>query len=157
VTRHDDVVRVFDQPALFSADRFRRIHDRYASRRPAVRTVADVLGHWLVFRDPPDHDRLRRLLQSSFTPKQLESSREPLQTPVAALLDRVVARGATDFLRDVAFPLPAMVIAGLMGAPAEDLDAIKAWSDRLAAYLGGAVDERDNFAEASAGIAGLVD
>jgi cytochrome P450 len=62
-----------------------------------------------------------------------------------------------DFIRDVAFPLPAMVIAGLMGAPAEDLDAIKTWSDRLAAYLGGAVDARDNFTEASAGVGALVD
>jgi len=44
-----------------------------------------------------------------------------------------------------------------MGAPEEDLEPIKTWSDRLAAYLGGAVDERDNFAEASAGVARLVD
>src|SRR5207253_7309227 len=85
------------------------------------------------------------------------SSRERIQATVDGLLDRVAARGAMDFIRELAFPLPATVIAGLMGAPAGDLEAIKAWSDRLAAYLGGAVDERDNFAEASAGVAGLVD
>jgi cytochrome P450 len=157
VTRYEDVVAVFDRPTTFSSDRFRRIDERYASQRPAVRAVADVLGHWLVFRDPPDHDRLRGLLQSWFTPKQLESSRDRIQATVDALLDRVVGHGAMDLIREVAFPLPAMVIAGLMGVPPEDLEAIKRWSDRLAAYLGGAVDERDNFAEASAGIAGLVD
>ena len=122
-----------------------------------MRAVAEVLGHWLVFRDPPDHDRLRGLLQSSFTPKQLASSRDRIQRTVDTLLDRVAARGAMDFIRELAFPLPAIVIAGLMGAPAEDLEPIKTWSDRLAAYLGGAVDARDNFAEASAGVAGLVD
>jgi cytochrome P450 len=157
VTRYEDVVEIFARPETFSSDRFRKIDARHASQRPAVRAVAAVLGHWLVFRDPPDHDRLRGLLQASFTPKHLESSRDRIQRTVDALLDRVAARGAMDFIREVAFPLPAIVIAGLLGAPEEDLESIKAWSDRLAAYLGGAVDERDNFAEASAGIADLVD
>jgi len=157
VTRWDDVVSIFNRPETFSSDRFRRIDERYASQRPAVRMVADVLGHWLVFRDPPDHDRLRGLLQSSFTPKQLASSRDRIQRMVDALLDRVAARGTMDFIRELAFPLPASVIAGLMGAREEDLESIKAWSDRLAAYLGGAVDDRDNFAEASAGVGALVE
>jgi cytochrome P450 len=157
VTRWEDVAAVFDRPETFSSDRFRRIGERYASQRPAVQAVAEVLGHWLVFRDPPDHDRLRGLLQSSFTPKQLAASQGRIQRTVDALLDRVVARGAMDWIRDVAFPLPATVIAGMMGAPEEDLEPIKVWSDRLAAYLGGAVDARDNFAEASAGVGGLVD
>jgi cytochrome P450 len=157
VTRWTDVVDVFNRPETFSSDRFRKVDERYASQRSAVRAVAEVLGHWLVFRDPPDHDRLRGLLQSSFTPKHLASSRDRVQATVDALLDRVVARGTMDFIRELAFPLPAMVIAGLMGVPPEDIDPIKTWSDRLAAYLGGAADERDNFAEASAGIAALVD
>ena len=157
VTRYDDVVELLNRPATFSSDRFRRIDERYASQRPAVRAVADILGNWLVFRDPPDHDRLRGLVQSSFTPKHLESSRDRIQRTADALLDAVVARGAMDFIRELAFPLPAMIIAGLMGAPEEDLEPIKTWSDRLASYLGGAVDERDNFEEASAGVAALVD
>lgn len=157
VTRYEDVVEIFSRPETFASDRFRKIDERYASDRPSVRAVADVLGHWLVFRDPPDHDRLRGLLQSSFTPKQLASSRDRIQGTVDALLDRVIADGSMDFIRDLAFPLPATVIAGLMGAPEEDLAQIKSWSDRLAAYLGGAVDARDNFDEASAGVAGLVE
>ena len=43
VTRYEDVVEIFDRPATFSADRFRKIDERYASRRPAVRAVAEVL------------------------------------------------------------------------------------------------------------------
>jgi cytochrome P450 len=157
ITRFDDVVDIFNRPETFASDRFRKIDERYASRRPAVRAVADVLGHWLVFRDPPDHDRMRELLQRSFTPKQLESSRDRVQATVDALIDRVVARGTMDFIRELAFPLPATVIAGLLGVPEPDLEQIKAWSDRLAAYLGGAIDERDNFAEASAGVGALVE
>jgi len=157
VTRYADVVEIFERPETFSSDRFRKIDERYVSQRPAVRAVAEVLRHWLVFRDPPDHDRLRGLLQSSFTPRQLESSRDRIERIVDALLGGVLARGRMDFIREIAFPLPAMVIAGLMGVPDADLGQIKTWSDRLAAYLGGAVDERDNFAEASVGVAGLVD
>jgi cytochrome P450 len=157
VTRFADVLRVFDEPLRFSADRFRKIGERYASSRPAVRAVGEVLGDWLVFRDPPDHTRLRGLLQKSFTPRRLEGSRGRVQATVDALLDLVVARGEMDFIRDVAFPLPAMVIAVLLGVPTEDIEPIKTWSDRLAAYLGGSVDERDNFTEARAGVSALVD
>jgi hypothetical protein len=156
VTRYDDVLDVFDRPERFSSDRFRRADPRYASDRPAVRDVVAVLRDWLVFRDPPDHTRLRALLQKTFTPRRLEATRPWIEGTIGALLDPIAERGETDFLRDFAFPLPALVIAHLLGAPPADTEAIKEWSDRLAAYLGGAVDERDNFAEAQAGLASLV-
>jgi cytochrome P450 len=156
-TRYADVYEIFNQPLKFSSDRFRKIDDKYASRRAAVQAVGEVLGDWLVFRDPPDHTRLRSLLQKSFTPTQLLNSRERIQATIDALLDLVAERGEMDFIHAVAFPLPATVIAILLGAPTADLEAIKDWSDRLAAYLGGAVDGRDNFSEAHAGVAQLVD
>jgi len=157
VTRYADVLEIFEQPLRFSSDRFRKIDEKYASRRPAVQAVGAILEDWLVFRDPPDHTRLRSLLQKSFTPTQLDNSRVRIQTTVDRLLDLVAARGEMDFIRAVAFPLPATVIAVLLGAPTEDIDLIKQWSDRLAAYLGGAVDGKDNFGEARAGVAQLVD
>jgi hypothetical protein len=157
VTRWADVIEIFDRPADFSSDRFRKIGARYASDRPAVRAVGEVLGDWLVFRDPPDHTRLRGLLQASFTPRELARSRERIRAVIDALLDRAAERGEMDFIRDFAFPLPASVMALLIGAPVEDIDQIKSWSNRLAAYLGGAVDERDNFAEARAGVSAMMD
>jgi cytochrome P450 len=157
VTRFADVIEIFNQPTRFSSDRFRKIDERYASRRPAVKAVGDILAQWLVFRDPPDHDRLRTLLQKAFTPRTLEQSRGQIQATVDVLLDAVAGQGRMDFVRDLAFPLPATVIATLLGVPTGDIEAIKRWSDRLAAYLGGSVDERDNFTEASAGVSELVD
>jgi cytochrome P450 len=156
VTRYADVLEVFEQPQRFSSDRFRRAGERYASERPAVRDVVAVLRDWLVFRDPPDHTRLRALLQKTFTPRRLEALRPRIEATIEALLDPVAERGEADFLRDFAFPLPALVIALLLGAPPGDIEAIKKWSDRLAAYLGGSVDERDHFSEAQAGLASLV-
>ena len=157
VTRYADVREVFDRPDLFSSDRFRKLAPSYASDRPAVRAVAEVLGHWLVFRDPPEHTRLRGLLQKTFTPRQLEKSRPRIQAALDDLLAAAVSREPADFIRDIAFPLPATVIALMLGAPTADLEPIKTWSDRLAAYLGGAVDESDNFTEARAGVESLSD
>src|SRR5262245_37409836 len=76
VTRYNDVLEIFTQPIKFSSDRFRKIDEKYASRRRAVRQVGEVLDDWLVFRDPPDHTRLRSLLQKSFTPTHLANNRE---------------------------------------------------------------------------------
>lgn len=151
VTRYEDVLAVFDRSEVFSAERFRRPGETPLS------LVARVLSEWLVFRDPPDHTRLRGLLQKSFTPRQLEKNRCGIQKTIDDLLDRVLDRGEMDFIRDFAFPLPAIVIAILLGAPPRDIESIKAWSDRLAVYLGGSVAGQDNVAEASAGVAALVD
>ena len=122
-----------------------------------MKAVGEVLADWIVFRDPPDHTRLRGLLQKSFTPRQLDGNRERIQATVDRLIDLGAEHGEMDFIRDFAFPLPALVIAILLGAPTEDIEPIKGWSDRLAAYLGGSVDGRDNFTEARAGVASLVD
>src|SRR5262245_24549966 len=157
VTRYADVLEIFEQPLKFSSDRFRKVGEKYASRRPAVQAVGAILDDWLVFRDPPDHTRLRSLLQKSFTPTHLARSRERIQAVVDGLLDIVAGRGEMDFIRDVAFPLPATVIAVLLGAPTADIELIKEWSDRLAAYLGGAVGGPDNFEQARHGVARLVD
>src|SRR5262245_29225626 len=86
VTRFADVLEIFNRPDRFASDRFRKIDERYASQRPAVKAVSEVLSQWLVFRDPPDHDRLRALLQKSFTPRTLEEGRDAIQATVDALL-----------------------------------------------------------------------
>jgi cytochrome P450 len=157
VTRHADVLEVFNRPERFSSDRFRIASRPSASQRSSVQAVAAVLRNWLVFRDPPDHTRLRALLQKSFTSRHLDRSRDRIQSTIDDLVDGALARGEMDFIRDFAFPLPAIVIATLLGAPVEDIEPIKRSSDRLAAYIGGAVDARDNFQEAQAGLRELID
>ncbi len=157
VTRHQDVLEVFNRPEEFSSDRFRLLSTRTTSERAPVRAVARVLRDWLVFRDPPDHTRLRGLLQKSFTPRQLEINRWGIQKTIDDLLERAIGRGEMDFIRDFAFPLPALVICILLGAPTSDIEAIKSWSDRLAAYIGGSVGPTDNFAEAQGGLSHLLD
>jgi cytochrome P450 len=157
VTRYADVFEIFNEPLRFSSDRFRKVDAKYASQRTVVREVGAVLADWLVFRDPPDHTRMRSLLQKSFTPTHLTQNRARIQATVDHLLDAMAERGEADFIAAFAFPLPATVIAILLGVPIEHIDAIKEWSDRLAAYIGGAVGEHDNFTEARAGVTQLAD
>ena len=157
VTRYADVLEIWNHPDLFSSDRFRKVGAEFTSQRPEVRAVASVLSEWLVFRDPPDHTRLRGLLQKTFTPRQLANIRPQIQAAIDALIDEALAQREIDFVAQFAFPLPALVIALLLGAPSEDIEAIKRWSDELAAYLGGSLDGRDNFTRARAGVQALVD
>jgi len=152
ITRYDDVLEVFDRPARFSSDRFRKLDPRYASQRDAVVAVARVLGDWMVFRDPPDHTRLRALLQKSFTTRQLERTRPQMQRIIAGLLDEMAKRGECDFVRDFAFPLPAGVIAVLLGVPAADIAQLGRWSDQMSAYVGGSILPIDHFEETRRGL-----
>ncbi len=152
ITRYDDVLEVFDRQERFSSDRFRKVDARYASQRDAVVAVARVLGDWMVFRDPPDHTRLRALLQKSFTTRQLERTRPQIEKTIDDLLSAIVARGECDFVRDFAFPLPATVIAILLGVPASDLPQLGHWSDQMSAYLGGSILPIDNFERTREGL-----
>jgi cytochrome P450 len=130
VTRYADVLEVFDRPDRFSSDRFRLTSPRHASERAPVRAVSRVLRDWLVFRDPPDHTRLRALLQKSFTPRQLAKNRWGIQKTIDDLLDRVASTGEMDFIRDFAFPLPALVVCIRLGVPTRDVASVKRASDR---------------------------
>jgi len=112
----------------------------------------------LLMIDPPDHTRIRGLVNKAFTPRVVEALRPRVEAIVAELLDAVEARGARrfDLIEDFAYPLPVIVIAELLGIPAEDREAFKRWSDQLAVVLdpfstGGRFDGVDRaFVEARA-------
>lgn len=157
VTRYDDVFHILQNPRIFSSDRFRRTAEQGSGARASVRDVARVLKEWMVFRDPPDHTRLRGLLNLTFTPRRLEAMRPRIQSVVDDLLGQAAERGQMDFIADFAFPLPATVIAIMLGAPLQDIGKIKLWSDRLGAFLGGAQTEHDNMEQARDGIYSLRD
>jgi cytochrome P450 len=88
-----------------------------------------------LFRDPPDHTRLRGLVSKAFTPKVVESLRTRTQQVVDELLDAALDAGRVDLLEAFAYPLPVRVICDLLGVPAEDQDRFKDWSDALARGL----------------------
>lgn len=85
--------------------------------------------HWLIFSDPPRHARLRALIMRAFTARAVAALEPRIRELSRALLDRVVARGELELVADYALPLPLMVIAEMLGAPTDDYDRLRRWSD----------------------------
>jgi cytochrome P450 len=119
VFRYDDVLRVLSDHTVFSSN------ISGGSERQ------DPLAASIVTTDPPRHRQLRNLVTQAFTPRSVAGLAERITTIVNDLLDRVVARGQMDIVDDLAYPLPVIVIAELLGIPREDRDRFKAWSDAI--------------------------
>jgi cytochrome P450 len=74
----------------------------------------------MLMRDPPDHTRLRGLVTKAFTARRIEAMRARVQDLTDCLLDKVIPLGRMDAIRDLAYPLPVMVICEMLGIPEED-------------------------------------
>lgn len=162
VTRYDDVRAVALNNAEISADRLTPFFQSgNAGGADSYRNLMTYLGHWMVFRDPPDHTRLRRLFTKAFTSRSVENLRPNIEGIVAMLLDGLEQRsgreGAADWIADFAYPLPAMVIMDLLGVPRQDLAQVKAWSDEIALFIGTARASPDKYRCAEAGARAMAD
>jgi len=83
---------------------------------------------WMLFRDPPDHTRLRGLVNKAFTPRAVESLRSHIDAIVSGLLDKQKGKPSFDLVTEFAYPLPVLVICELLGVPEEDRGKFGAWS-----------------------------
>ncbi|MCB8943054.1 MAG: cytochrome P450 [Ardenticatenaceae bacterium] len=101
------------------------------SQKDLVRLQKD----WVLFKNPPDHTRLRGLVYKAFTPRVVEQMRETIQTITDRLLDTVQDKGEMDLIADLAYPLPVTVISEMLGIPREDQDRFQEWSNALARSL----------------------
>jgi hypothetical protein len=86
-------------------------------------------------RDPPDHTRLRSLVNKAFTPRAVETLRARVEQIADELLIDLVKRRSFDLIADFAVPLPVTVIAEMLGVPARDQATFKRWSDHLVGFL----------------------
>ncbi len=120
--------------------------DARLSKSPATvgATMLDeqVIGPNLLVLDPPDHTRLRRLVAREFTMRRVEQLAPRIQQITDALLDAMLPAGRGDLVDALAFPLPITVICELLGIPAADRDAFRAWSNEVVAPTGSAESER---------------
>jgi pimeloyl-[acyl-carrier protein] synthase len=99
------------------------------------RPLWEIQRDWMLQRDPPVHTRLRGLVHKAFTPRTVERLRSHIQEITDNLLDAVEEKGCMDVIADLAYPLPVMVIAELLGVPASDQVQFRHWSRDLAKTL----------------------
>jgi len=139
LTRYDDVVAMLRDPRLSAV---RETQDLEGPGVPETfRRFGQMLGCMMLLKDGFDHQRLRGLVNKAFTPRMVEQLRPRIEILVERLLDDMLSRGETgmDVIRDLATPLPVVVIAELLGVPVQDQGRFKQWSDRIAVVLDGTV------------------
>ncbi|MFT4774593.1 MAG: cytochrome P450 [Ilumatobacter sp.] len=155
-TTHEAVRLGFHDQRL-SSDRLTPLEARLDEpSRAAMGQTFDLLRGWMVFHDEPEHTRLREPLRRTFTPSRLANLRPRVEEIVDKLLDDLADIDEPDLVRDFAFPLPAIVIAELLGVPAQDRDDFKHWSDQLAAIVFGSANRTAGIERAAAGSAKFV-
>ena len=116
---YGDVQRVLSDHATFSS--------RFSGDSPSE--TGQLFAASLINTDPPRHRQLRSLVTQAFTPRAVEALAPRIAALTEGLLEPVVPAGNTDLIEQLAYPLPVIVIAELMGIPAADRDRFKQWSD----------------------------
>jgi cytochrome P450 len=133
VTRYADVITVFQR---FSANRTPTPEQLSDLGLSALAPLAQVMVRQMLFLDPPDHGRVRGLASKAFTPRRVEVLRSHIQDITTSLLDAVQDKGEMDIIADLAYPLPAIVTAEMVGVPTSDWRQLTTWSADFAQVLG---------------------
>jgi cholest-4-en-3-one 26-monooxygenase len=125
LTRHADVVYVSRNPELFSSYEKTAMLDEYAQEQ------IDNQRLFMLNQDPPDHTRMRQLVNRGFTPRMIARLEDRIQETCDEIVAQAVAKGEGDFVTLCAAELPLIVIAELMGVPIEDRHKVFDWSNRM--------------------------
>ncbi|HWM42813.1 MAG TPA: cytochrome P450 [Burkholderiales bacterium] len=157
LTRYEDVKGVCLDSTM-SSDRLRPF---FATLPPLEATkvaqLARYLTLWMVFRDPPEHTRLRRLAAKVFHVRSVQALRPNIERLTHWLLDLLSEKKEFDFIADFAMPLPALVIIDMLGAPREELARLKRLSDEMALFIGSARDAPEKYERAGAATREMAD
>ncbi len=125
--RHADVAAISRDPATFSSAR-----GGIFPERDAVNAL-EVNRNLLLFKDPPEHTKYRKILQTAFVPNSVNPLEGTIRATFGELLDTVLDTGGCDFVAEIAVPYPLTVLSDLMGLPREDLPMLEGWIERIEA------------------------
>ncbi|AIA05948.1 cytochrome P450 [Streptomyces noursei] len=132
LTRYDDVRAALSDPRLRSdkSDVDGVLRNHLVSQEARESWVDELSGN-LLNTDPPDHTRLRRLVNRAFTPRTVAAMRSRIEEVTDELLDALPRGSEVDLLASFALPLPIIVICDLLGVPPEDRGVFTDWSNAL--------------------------
>ncbi|MEV8312699.1 cytochrome P450 [Streptomyces sp. NPDC059900] len=135
VTRHEDVKYVSTHPELFSSNLNTAI---IRFNETISRDQIEVQKMIMLNMDPPEHTRVRQIVQRGFTPRAIRSLEDALRERAGSIVETALANaaadGSFDFVTNVAVELPLQAIAELIGVPQDDRTKIFDWSNKMAAY-----------------------
>jgi cytochrome P450 len=130
VTRYDDVVSVL-KDGRFAKNPINALTSEQAKKQPWMPAVFKPLLSNMLDSDAPNHTRLRALVQKAFTPKRVEAMQDRIQSLADGLLHALRNRRRFDLIGEYALPLPATVIAEMLGVPASDRHKFHRWSSSI--------------------------
>ncbi|MGW0902196.1 cytochrome P450 [Streptomyces sp. NPDC002853] len=135
VTRHADVKYVSTHPELFSSNLNTAV---IRFNETISRDQIEVQKLIMLNMDPPEHTRVRQIVQRGFTPRAIRSLEDALRERAGSIVETALANaaadGSFDFVTNVAVELPLQAIAELIGVPQDDRTKIFDWSNKMAAY-----------------------
>jgi cytochrome P450 len=139
--RYDDCFQLLRDPST-SVDIQTELDLNSQDRRGRIEVFTELFpdrepreSRNMLFVDPPDHTRMRKLVAKVFTPRRVEELRPMVQRLVDDTLDGVADRGQMDLIRELAFPLPFVVISEMLGMPDADRDQLREWSGKMVKML----------------------
>jgi cholest-4-en-3-one 26-monooxygenase len=131
ITRYHDVVHVSRHPEKFSSwERGAILRGRHMDPDGEAESLAQQ-RLMMLNMDPPDHTKLRNIVQKAFTPRTIKRMEDRLRELTDDIVDRAIAKGEGDFVTDIAAELPLQAIAELMGVPMDEREKIFDWSNKL--------------------------
>lgn len=137
ITRYDDVKAMCLDREGVSSDRLSPFFSALpGSEATRIADIIRYLSLWMVFKDPPQHTRLRRLTGKVFSTRSMQAMRPQAERLCGRLLRDLADRDRFDLVADFAGPLPCLVIMTMLGVPESDLPQVKRLSDDIALFIG---------------------
>jgi cytochrome P450 len=136
VFRHAECSAVAKDPRLSVRRTEGMLFTLPADRQNDFKELARMLGLWMIFVDPPEHTRIRKLMNKGFSQSAAEALRPQVEKIVVRVLDSISDRSEADLVAELAYPMPVRVISELLGVPEAMHEAFFRWSAAIAEFNG---------------------